>query len=56
MLISPRIVGERVGLHPLAILMAIFIGGNLFGFFGILLAVPVTAVLKVFARELIRAK
>ena len=56
MLISPRIVGERVGLHPLAILMAIFIGGNLFGFFGILLAVPVTAVLKVFAKELIRAK
>ena len=54
MLISPRIVGERVGLHPLAILMAIFIGGNLFGFFGILLAVPVTAVLKVFARELVR--
>ncbi len=54
MLISPRIVGERVGLHPLAILMAIFIGGNLFGFFGILLAVPVTAVLKVFAKELIK--
>lgn len=54
MLLSPRIVGERVGLHPLAILMAIFIGGNLFGFFGILLAVPVTAVLKVFASELLR--
>ncbi len=53
MLISPRIVGERVGLHPVAILIAIFIGGNLFGFFGMLLAVPVTAVLKVIAKELV---
>ncbi len=56
MLISPRIVGKKVGLHPVAILMAIFIGGKLFGFFGILLSVPVTAVLKVFAKELIRTK
>lgn len=54
MLISPRIVGERVGLHPVAILIAIFIGGNLFGFFGILLAVPVTAVLKVIAKDFIK--
>lgn len=46
-IITPRIVGEKVGLHPIVTILAILIGGQLFGIFGMLLAVPVTAVLKV---------
>ncbi|MFQ5509708.1 MAG: AI-2E family transporter [Leptospirillia bacterium] len=39
-LISPKIVGERVGLHPIAIIFALFVGGEAFGFLGVLLGVP----------------
>ncbi len=46
-LLSPRIVGDRVGLHPLLVIFALFSGGELFGIWGILLAVPVAAVMKV---------
>jgi len=46
-IITPRIVGEKVGLHPIVTILAILIGGQLFGILGMLLALPVTAVLKV---------
>jgi predicted PurR-regulated permease PerM len=46
--ITPKIVGDKVGLHPIVIIIALLIGGQLFGILGMLLAVPVTAVLKVF--------
>ncbi len=46
--LSPKIMGKKVGLHPVIIILSIMIGGYIFGFFGILLAVPFTAVLKVF--------
>jgi predicted PurR-regulated permease PerM len=52
-IITPRIVGEKVGLHPVVTILAILIGGQLFGILGMLLAVPVTAVLKVGLRSLI---
>jgi predicted PurR-regulated permease PerM len=45
--ITPRIVGEKVGLHPIVTILAILIAGQLFGILGMLLAVPVAAVLKV---------
>ncbi|WP_284666730.1 AI-2E family transporter [Myxococcus sp. SDU36] len=45
--ITPRIVGEKVGLAPVAVILAILAFGELFGFVGILLAVPVAAILKV---------
>lgn len=51
-LITPAIVGNRVGLHPVVAIIALFIGGQWFGIFGMLLAVPVAAVLKVFLRHL----
>jgi predicted PurR-regulated permease PerM len=50
-LITPKIVGERLGLHPVVVLLAVLVGGDLFGFLGILLAVPATAVIKVFWRD-----
>lgn len=42
-IITPRIVGNRVGLHPVGTILAILVGGELFGFLGLLLAVPVVA-------------
>ena len=45
--ISPKIIGDRVGLHPLVVILALFIGGDLMGLVGMLLAVPVAAILRV---------
>jgi predicted PurR-regulated permease PerM len=42
--LTPRLVGERIGLHPVAVLFALLLFGNLFGFFGVLLALPISAV------------
>jgi len=53
--LTPRIVGERVGLHPLAVMVAVLAGGELFGFLGILLAVPAAAVLRVGLSEALGA-
>lgn len=46
--ISPKIVGEQVGLHPVVMITAVIVGSQLFGFLGILLAVPATAAGAVF--------
>jgi predicted PurR-regulated permease PerM len=51
-IITPKIVGDTVGLHPLVAIVALLIGGQLFGVMGMLLAVPVTAVLQVFLQDL----
>ncbi len=48
--LTPRLVGDRIGLHPLWIIFGVFAGGALFGFLGILLAVPVCAAIGVLAR------
>lgn len=48
--LTPRLVGERTGLHPLWVIFAVFAGGALFGFVGMLLAVPGCAVIGVLAR------
>lgn len=52
MLITPRLVGERIGLHPVAVIFALLAFGQLFGFIGILLALPISAVLLVLLRHL----
>jgi predicted PurR-regulated permease PerM len=49
--LTPRIVGRSVGLHPAVVVVALLIGGNLLGFVGLLIAVPAAAVGKVFAEE-----
>ncbi|NQS76631.1 MAG: AI-2E family transporter [Peptococcaceae bacterium] len=46
-IISPKILGDRVGLHPLAVIFSLLAGGELYGLAGMLLAVPVAAVLRV---------
>lgn len=46
----PRLVGDKIGLHPLAVIFAILAGGELFGFLGVLLALPVASVAMVLLR------
>ncbi|MFQ5784379.1 MAG: AI-2E family transporter [Alphaproteobacteria bacterium] len=48
--LTPKLVGERVGLHPVWVIFGALAGGSLFGFVGILLAVPVSAVIGVLVR------
>lgn len=50
MLLTPMLVGDRIGLHPVAVIFAVLAGGQLFGFLGILLALPVAAVIAVILR------
>ncbi|MDA8227271.1 MAG: AI-2E family transporter [Desulfitobacterium hafniense] len=50
--ISPKLMGDSVGLHPLWIVFALLAGGELAGFWGMLLAVPFTAVLRVILRHI----
>jgi predicted PurR-regulated permease PerM len=52
MVFTPRLVGDRIGLHPVAVIFAVLAGGQLFGFLGILLALPVAAALNVLVRHL----
>jgi predicted PurR-regulated permease PerM len=49
-ILTPRLVGERIGLHPVAVIFAVLAGGQLFGFAGVLLALPVAAVIVVLLR------
>ena len=51
MVITPLLVGDRVGLHPLAVIFALMAFGQLFGFFGLLLALPLSAMLLVALRH-----
>jgi len=48
--LTPWLVGDKIGLHPVAVIFAVLAGGQLFGFSGVLLALPVTAVLMVLVR------
>ena len=49
-ILTPKLVGDRIGLHPVLVIFSVAAGGQLFGFFGILLALPAAAVLSVVVR------
>lgn len=51
MLVTPHFVGERIGLHPLAVIFSLLAFGQLFGFFGVLLALPMAAIMLVALRQ-----
>jgi predicted PurR-regulated permease PerM len=55
LLLTPRLVGERIGLHPLAVIFALLAFGQMFGFVGVLIALPASAVLLVAIRR-VRAR
>ncbi len=48
--LTPWLVGDRIGMHPVAVIFAIMAGGQLFGFLGVLLALPVAAIVMVMLR------
>ncbi|MCS2610169.1 AI-2E family transporter [Halomonas dongshanensis] len=50
--LQPKLLGDKIGLHPVAVIFAVLAGGQLFGFVGVLLALPAAAVLMVLLREL----
>lgn len=51
MVLSPLLVGDRIGLHPVAVIFSVMAGGQLFGFIGVLLALPVAAIIVVLLRH-----
>lgn len=51
MVLGPRLVGRSLGLHPIVVIFAVLTGGRLFGFAGILLALPLSAILMVWLRH-----
>ena len=52
-MLIPKILGDSLGLHPVVILVAVFIGGAALGLFGFLLAIPLAATLIILFRELV---
>ena len=51
MYLTPKLVGDRIGLHPVVVIFSVMAGGQLFGFTGVLLALPVAAVIMVLLRH-----
>jgi predicted PurR-regulated permease PerM len=51
MVLTPLLVGDRIGLHPVAVIFAVMAGGQLFGLVGVLIALPVAAVITVLLRH-----
>ena len=51
MVLTPILVGDRIGLHPVAVIFALMAGAHLAGFVGVVLALPVAAVIMVFVRH-----
>ena len=57
MIITPRVVGENIGLHPVAVIFAVLLGAELFGLVGMILGVPAVAILNVlFTRGILQYK
>ena len=52
-MLIPALVGRSVGLHPVTVLVATFVAGDLLGLFGMVLAVPIAAVLKILLSEFV---
>ena len=49
--LTPNLVGDKIGLHPVTVIFALMAGGQLFGFIGVLIALPMAAVLAVLFRH-----
>ncbi|MGB0640431.1 MAG: AI-2E family transporter, partial [Myxococcota bacterium] len=52
--LTPKVVGNKVGLHPLVVMISLLAGGSLAGVWGMVLAIPLTATLDVLSREALR--
>ena len=54
-ILTPKLVGEKIGLHPVLVVFALILFGSWFGFFGILLALPMSAIILVFCKHAMQA-
>lgn len=54
--ISPKVLSTQVNLHPILVILALSVGGALFGLWGMILAIPVTAILKIFLNRYVQRK
>lgn len=54
-ILTPKIIGDRIGLHPLWIMFAVFACGSLFGFIGIFFAIPIAGIIKVLIKYALEA-
>lgn len=52
-ILAPKVLGQSIGLHPLTVLLALIIGGGIFGVLGMILAVPVTAIMMILVKFII---
>ncbi len=50
-MLTPTLVGDKIGLHPVAVIFSVLAGGQLFGFLGILLALPIASIIMVLLRH-----
>lgn len=55
-IVAPKIIGENMGMHPMIILLSIIIGGGIFGIFGMILSVPLVAIIKIIGVYIIEKK
>jgi predicted PurR-regulated permease PerM len=53
--LTPKIIGDKIGLHPLWIIFAVLAGGTLFGFVGMLIAIPVAGIIKILLGAFLRS-
>ena len=54
-ILTPKLVGEKIGLHPVLVVFALILFGSWFGFFGILLALPMSAIILVLCKHAVQA-
>jgi predicted PurR-regulated permease PerM len=54
-ILSPKIMGSRVGLHPVIVILSVLIGGKFFGIIGLIFAVPIAGIIKVVAKRIIQS-
>ncbi|MDA9559137.1 AI-2E family transporter, partial [Alphaproteobacteria bacterium] len=54
--LTPRLIGDKLGLHPLAVILSIFIFGALFGIIGVIFSIPITAIILLVLRKSILNK
>jgi len=53
-ILSPKIVGNKVGIHPIIVVLVLLIGGKLFGVVGLMIAIPLAGTIKVFCKHLMK--
>jgi predicted PurR-regulated permease PerM len=54
-IITPKIIGESIGLHPIYVIMALIIGGKAFGIVGLIIAVPFAAIIKLCIKHYLKS-